>query len=172
MPEPENKLVFEVLINATVEEVWHELVKTDEPQQAFFNTVLHTDGLKPGGKMRMRTINGKYTGVVGTVLEFDPPRRYVTTFRFTNFDDPECRVAHDVIEEPGGQVRYRLTVEDLPVGTKTAKQMTQGGTMIVNTMKAVCEDGKPSFGTRMLFVLFRLFEPFSPKASRSENWPL
>ena len=172
MPESDNKLVFEVLIKATVDEVWHELVKTDEPQKQFFNTVLHTDGLKVGAKMRMRTINGKYTGVVGDVLEFDPPKRYVTTFKFTNFDDPECRVCHDLFEEPGGQVRYRMTVEDLPVGTKTAKQMAQGGKLIVNTLKSVCETGKPSFGTRMLFVLFRAMEPFSPKSTRSENWPI
>ncbi len=37
---------------------------------------------------------------------------------------------------------------------------------------AVCETGKPTLGTRMLFVLFGLMAPFSPKSARSEHWPL
>ncbi|HHH31292.1 MAG TPA: hypothetical protein ENK57_23500 [Polyangiaceae bacterium] len=58
------------------------------------------------------------------------------------------------------------------MGTKTAKQMGQGGNMIVNTLKACLETGKPSFGTRALFVLFRIMTPFSPKRCRSEHWPI
>jgi uncharacterized protein YndB with AHSA1/START domain len=120
----------------------------------------------------MRTKNGKYTGVVGEILEFDPPHRYAHTFRFTNFDDPPCRVIYDLKKEAGGKVRFTLTIEDLPKGTKTAKQMVQGGTMIVNTLKSVVERGRPSFGTRMLFVLFKLMGPLTPKQCRSENWPV
>jgi hypothetical protein len=49
--------------------------------------------------------------------------------------------------------------------------MKQGGRMIVNTLKAVVENGRPSFGTRLLYRLFRGMEPCSPKTTRSENWP-
>ena len=49
------------------------------------------------------------------------------------------------------------------IGTKSAKQMIQGGTMIVNTLKAVIETGRPSLGTRALFALFRVMQPFTPK---------
>ena len=65
-----------------------------------------------------------------------------------------------------------LRVEDVPTGTKTAKQMMQGNRLIVNTLKAVVETGRPSFGVRLLYRLFRLLEPLSPKRTRSENWPL
>ncbi len=165
------RTVFKVLIRGSIEAVWRELTKTHEPQGAFFNNVLHTTGLKPGAPVRMRTKNGKYTNVVGEVLEFDPPRRYALTFRFTPYDDPPCKVIHELKEIEGG-VEYLLILENMPKGTKTEKQMLQGGTMIVNAMKAIVETGRPSFGVRLLYGLFPLFELFSPKRCRSEHWPL
>jgi len=162
--------VFEVLIQGSIEAVWREITKTDELQGAIFNARMHTDGLKPGGQIRMRTDSGAYTSVVGHVLEFDPPRRFVHTMAFTNLDDPPSTVEYD-LEEQGDQVRFRLTVT-MPVGTKSAKQMRQGGTMIVNTLKRIVETGRPSFGIRLLYRLFKLLEPTSPKRCRTENWPL
>jgi uncharacterized protein YndB with AHSA1/START domain len=166
------KAVFEVVIQGTIEEVWREITKTDELQGAMFNSRLETDGLRPGGQVRMRTKSGKYTSVVGEVLEFDPPRRYAHTFRFTNYDDAPCRVIYDLREEGPGRVRFTLTVLDMPAGTKTAKQMKQGGTMIVNTLKAIVETGRPSLGTRVLYMLFKVLEPLSPARTKSENWPV
>ena len=158
------------MIQGSIDAVWREITKTDELQGAIFNARMHTDGLQPGGQIRMRTASGKYTSVVGHVLEFDPPRRFVHTMAFTNYDDPESTVEYDLTEE-GDQVRFRLTVT-MPKGTKSAKQMKQGGTMIVNTLKRIVETGRPAFGIRFLYGMFRLLEPISPKRCRSENWPL
>lgn len=163
--------MFKIFIKGRIEDVWREITKTDSVQGCFFNMRLHTNGLKPGGQIRMRTGSGKYTGAIGEILEFDPPRRYAHTFRFTNLNDPPCRVIYDLTPVEGG-VEFMMTLEDLPSGTKTAKQMTQGGTMIVNTLKAIVETGKPSFGTRMLYCMFKVMEPFTPKSMRTENWPL
>jgi uncharacterized protein YndB with AHSA1/START domain len=121
--------------------------------------------------MRMRSANGKYTAIVGEILEFEPPHRYVHTFRFTQYDDPPCTVIHELREVAGG-VEYTLTHENLPAGTKTAKQMNQGGGLIVKTLKAVVERGRPTFGVRVLYVLFKLLGPLTPKKCRSEHWPL
>lgn len=163
--------MFRVLIQGSLDDVWNEITRTDEPIAAFFNNRMHVGELKAGSKLAMRSPDGKWTGVVGEVLEVVPRQRFSHTFRFTNFDDPECIVIYDLEEKDGG-VQFTLTIENLPTGTKTAKQMVQGGTMIVNTLKAVIETGRPSFGTRMLFVLFKLLAPFSPKKCRSENWPV
>jgi uncharacterized protein YndB with AHSA1/START domain len=154
-----------------VEDVWREITKTDAVQGCMFNMRLHTPGLRPGAPIQMRTKSGKYTGVVGRVLEFDPPRRYSHTFKFTNYDDPECKVTYELVEVAEG-VEFMLTIDDMPAGTRTAKQMKQGGTMIVNTLKAIVESGRPSFGTRLLYVLFAGMEPFSPKKMRVEHWPI
>ena len=165
------KAIFRVVIRGSIDSVWREITKTDELQKCMFNMRLETDGLRPGGQIRMRSPSGKYTGVVGEVLEFQPPHRYVHTFRFTQFDDPTCTVIHELKEVDGG-VEYTLTHENLPAGTKTAKQMNQRGPMIVSTLKAVVERGRPSFGVRLLHVLFKVLEPLNPKRCRSENWPV
>jgi uncharacterized protein YndB with AHSA1/START domain len=162
--------VSQVFIRGTIAQVWREITKTDEVQGCMFNMRLHTTGLKVGAKIRMRSPDGKYTGVVGEVLEFDPPHRYAHTFRFTNFDDPPCKVIYDLKEVPGG-VEFTLTSEDIPAGTKTAKQMIPGGDMITRTLKAIVETGRPTFGTRMLYVLFKVMAPFTPKKCLSSNWP-
>ena len=57
-------------------------------------------------------------------------------------------------------------------GTKTARQLKQGTNLILNTVKRLVETGRPSFGVRMLYVLFKVLEPLSPKKTRAENWPL
>ena len=165
------KVIFKVFIKGSIEDVWREITKTSEPQGAFFNMQLHTSGLEPGGQIRMRSANGKYTGVVGEVLEFDPPHRYSHTLRFTQYEDPPSTITYELKEVPGG-VEFVLIADEMPVGTKTAKEMKRGGDMIVKTLKAIVETGRPAFGTRLLYGLFKVMEPFSPKKSLTKNWPL
>jgi len=165
------KSKFRVWIDGSIEDVWHEITRTDAPIAAFFNSQMHVSRLAPGSRLAMRTPDGKYTGVVGEILEFDPPRRFAHTFRFTNYDDPECRVIYDLEESEGG-VEFTLTITDLPEGTKTAKQMVQGGKLIVNTLKSVIETGRPAFGTRLLFGVFKLMAPLTPRKCLSQNWPV
>ena len=119
----------------------------------------------------MRTKSRKHTGAIGEVLDFDPPHRFAHTFKFTHLDDPECTVIYELTESDGG-VDFKMILENLPVGTKTAKQMKQGGTMILNTLKAMVEKGRPSFAIRSLYVLFGAMEFTSPKSTRTEHWPL
>ena len=165
------KAVFRVFIRGSIQAVWREITKTDSVQQAMFNMRLHTTALRPGAPLRMRTKSGKYTPIVGEVLEFDPPHRYAHTFRFTQYDDPPCKVTYELREVPEG-VEFTLRMEEMAAGTKTARQMAQGGKLIVNTLKAVVETGRPSFGVRLLYLLFALLEPLTPGKCRSENWPL
>lgn len=162
---------FRVRIAASPEAVWEEITRTDRQIPAFFNTRMDCHRFEPGAKLAMRSANGRWTGVVGEILEHEPPRRFAHTFKFTNYDDPECIVEYDLVPDGDGTT-FTMTIRDLPVGTKTAKQMVQGGTMIVNTLKAVLETGRPGLGTRMLFVIFKLTAPLSPKRCRSENWPI
>jgi uncharacterized protein YndB with AHSA1/START domain len=164
-------VVFRVHIRGSIQAVWREITKTDEAQGCMFNMMLHTNGLRPGGQVRMRTRSGRYTGVVGEVLEWNPPHRYAHTFRFTSCDDPPCRVVYDLKEQDDG-VEFTLTIEDMPKGTRTAREMTGGGKMIVNTLKAIVETGRPPFFTRVLYRLFGVMEWVWPARCRSEKWPL
>ena len=164
------KLVFKVHINGSIQDVWNEITKTNEPQGAMFNMQLHTEGLAPGAAIRMRTRSGKYTGVVGEVTAFEPPHRYAHTFQFTQYDDPPCTVTY-LLREVDGGTEFTLECENVPAGSRTAKDMQKGGQMIVDTLKAIVETGRPSLLTRMFYVMFRVLEPMSPKKTLTVNWP-
>jgi hypothetical protein len=168
---PSDRAVFKVFIRGTAEAVWHELTKTDSLQGCMFNMRLVTPGLAPGAPMQMRTKTDRFVGVIGEVLEFDPPWKYSHTFRFTQFDDPPCIVTYELKPVTNG-VEFTMTLDKLPLGTKTAKQMVAGGTMIVNTLKAIVETGKPKLGIRLLYRLFGLLEPTTPAKCKVENWPM
>ena len=171
MADPQ-KLVSRVLIKGRIEDVWREITKTDQPQLAMFGAQMHRIGLQPGSPIRMRTPDGRYTSVVGEILEVDPPHRLSHTMKFTAYDDPYCRVTYDLKEVDGG-VEFTLTSEDMPAGTKTAKDMGRGGDFITKTLKEVVEQGRPSLTTRLLYMAFKLVGPLmTPKRCRTEHWPL
>lgn len=166
----EDKAIYKVTINAPIETVWAELVKTDEVLPFFFGSVCKTTGeLTVGAPMAMESKNGKFRSVVGTVLEFSPPHRYAHTFKFTGYDDPPCTVTYELKEVEGG-VEFSLITTNVPEGTKTEKGMAQGGKFIVETFKSVVETGRPSFGGRMMLGVMGMFAFLTPKTSRSENW--
>ncbi len=160
-----------IVIRARIEDVWREITRTDVPQPAMFNSRMETLGLRPGSPLRMRSPDGRYTAIVGEILEVDPPRKLVHTLRFTAYGDPYSKVTYQLREVPEG-VEFTLISEEVPPGTRTAKDMARGGDFIVNTLKSVVETGRPPFKARLLFVLFRLMAPLNPKRCFSENWPL
>ncbi|MEL7538282.1 MAG: SRPBCC domain-containing protein [Pseudomonadota bacterium] len=166
-----DKSVYRVLINAPIDKVWAELVKVDDVLPFFFGTVCRTPNgrIEVGGPMAMRTPNGMYTAVVGKVLEFDPPRRYSHTLMFTQYSDDPSVITYDLKEVDGG-TEFTLTQTNIPVGTKSAKSMVDGAALIANTLKAVVETGKPTFGTRIILGMIRLMQPLTPKQCRSEHW--
>ena len=172
MPETKPaEAVFRIFIRGPIELVWREITKTDQVQAAMFNMRLHTPGFTPGSPIRLRSKSGKVTGIVGEVLEFDPPHRYAHTFKFTNLDDPPCKVIFDLKTVTNG-VEVTMTIADLLDGTKTAKQMRQGAGLIMKNLKSLVETGRLPIGTRVLYTLFAILEPMQPAKVRSENWPM
>ena len=127
MTETERAL-FKIHIRGTIDEVWRQIAKTDEPQECFFNMYMDTpDGeLGVGKPIRMRSKSRKYTGAVGEVLEFDPPHRFAHTFKFTHLDDPDCTVIYELEESDGG-VDFKMILENLPVSNSfSASRMISG----------------------------------------------
>ena len=167
------RAVYTVTINAPIDAVWKELTKTGEPQPAIFNSVMHTSGgVRPGSTIQMRTKDNKFVAMVGAILEVTPPTRFSHTLKFTQHDDPECIVVYE-LEDRGGSTHFTLTIENMPQGTKTAKSMKQGGPMICNTLKRVCETGKAALMIRTLYAVFGLLGPImTPAKCKVENWPL
>jgi hypothetical protein len=168
-----HKAVFRIVINGSQDAIFRELTKTDSPQGAVFNAMLTlpSPDLVAGKPMQMRTVSGRHTMVLGEVVEYDPPHRFVHTHRFAQHDDPICKVVYELKPVAGG-IEVTLTVEDIPVGTKTATEMQRGGMFILNNLKAVVETGRPPVGTRLMYLMFDWLEFMLPKKTRSERWPL
>lgn len=163
--------VSQVVINAPIQTVWEALTTEGEVLPFFFGSVMHTTKFAPGAPIRMRTPNGKYTGVVGDVLELEPPYKFSMTFKFTNFDDAVCKVTHELKEVKGG-TEYTLIAEGVPIGTKTEKNMTSGAKIITSTLKSCVETGKPTFMAKFIMLMGGLLEFMSPKQCLSSNWPM
>lgn len=171
--------VFSIHIVATKEAVWQEITRTDKPHDAMYHTVLHSSGLKPGASYQMRTPSGKYVNTIGEIVEIDPPNRLKQTVRFVRYDDPPVTITYDIADAPQGGVDLTLTVEDLPVDTKSGDSWkgSGGGKWIVKTIKQIVEDGEASFSTRLMYKFFDVFAPVlapiaTPKQTRVENWPM
>jgi len=163
--------IFRIVIDGSPEAIFRELTRTDGLVPAIFNSRMVTTGLKPGGRMQMRTPSGEHTMVDGEIVEFDPPRRFVHTHRFTQFEDPVCKVTYELKPVPGG-IEVTLTVDDIPLGTKTEREMRRGGDFILRNLKAIVETGRPPLGTRLMYAMFGAMEFVLPKRTRSREWPL
>jgi hypothetical protein len=163
--------VFRVVIDGSQEAIFRELTRTDGLLPAIFNARMHTTGLEPGGRMQMRTGSGDHVLVDGDIVEYDFPRRFVHTHRFTTVDDPVCRVTYDLKPVAGG-IEVTLTVDDMPVGTKTEKEMAKGGDFILANLKAIVEKGRPPLGTRLMYAMMGAMEFMLPRRTRTTHWPL
>lgn len=171
-PSERETIVAKVFIEAAPEAVWREITKTDEAQGCFFNAWLHTTGLRAGGSVAMRDRSGRYTAVVGKIVTWDPPRRFAHTFRFTRYDEAECTVIYDIEPTEGG-VTFTLTVDGVPRGGRTEKDMRGGAKMICSSLKRIVEKGGLAPGLRIAFRLMEWLGPvITPARCRTENWPL
>ncbi|MCF3649838.1 SRPBCC domain-containing protein [Synoicihabitans lomoniglobus] len=165
------KAVFKVHIAAPIERVWAAITKEGEVLPFFYNSVMHTPSLAPGSALRMRSLDEKYTAVVGDILVVEPPSRFSHTMKFTQYaDDPASTVTYELTAKDGG-TELLLLLDNVPVGTKSEGYMMAGGLFITQTIKDCVETGRPNFKNRLFLGMIGLFGFMTPKLCRTENWP-
>ena len=165
------RAVFKIVIDGSQQAIFEELTSVDRPLGAIFNSRMATTGRQRGGRIQMRTVSGRHVVVDGDILEYDPPNRFVHTHRFTSHDDPVCIVTYELKPVAGG-IEVTLTVDDVPLGTKTATEMQRGGDFILRNPTAIVEQGRPPLGTRLMYWMFGAMEFVLPERSKTEHWPL
>jgi uncharacterized protein YndB with AHSA1/START domain len=154
--------VYRVYIKATPEAIWDAITKPEWTDRYGYTGLAEYD-LRPGGAFRV--VAGKamedagFSGVMvdGEVIEADPPRKLVQTWRLLM--DPEAeaqgftRLTYEIETEAGAS---KLTVthdlEGAPelaklVGGELADTGAGGGwSWILSDLKSLLETGKPLAG--------------------------
>lgn len=137
--------VYQLYINATQQQVW-EAITTPSIVAKYFHGA-HIEGTyQPGTRIRTVSPDGSQEWGNNTVLESDPPRRLVHTWR-SLYDpvlaaEPESRVTWEVEPVPGGYARLTLIHDQLDGSPRTAASVT-GWTYFLSSLKSVLETGSP-----------------------------
>ena len=142
--------VYEVFIKATPERIWEGITNPDFTEKYFYGSRAQYD-LQPGGRY-----NGVSAGdesqvlVDGEVLESDPPRRLVHTWRAL-YDpetaaEPHSRVSWEIEPQDGGFAKLTVVHDRLEEAPKTAASVAGGWSYVLSGLKTLLETGKPLAG--------------------------
>ena len=147
MAEPiaEPIMVYETEIATTPERLWAALTTGALTRSYWFDRRIESDW-KVGSEVLFYDGGSDVVTDDGTVLECDPPRRLVYSFRQLVEGEgarpgrPHTRVAFDLEPVHGGRVRLRL-VHDQLERPEDVDGWRQGWSPIIANLKAFLEDG-------------------------------
>ena len=139
-----DKLVFQIYIRATPEQVWQAITDTQFRRQYFYGSTIEST-FEPGAPLRSRSPSGDLWGD-DVVLECDPPRVLVHSWRSLWDPDaaaePESRVTWRV-EPQDGVTRLTVVHDQLDRSPYTARGVSGGWMFIISGLKTVLETGEP-----------------------------
>jgi uncharacterized protein YndB with AHSA1/START domain/DNA-binding transcriptional ArsR family regulator len=130
--------VFSTFIRTTPAKLWDALTNPEMTRLYYYGSRVEAD-LRPGGKFSYRGPDGE-VNLDGEVIEADPPRRLVTTFKATWAPDGEPTRVMFEIEELGETCRLTMTHFDYE---KSKAGVEDGWPMIVAGLKTLLETGTP-----------------------------
>jgi uncharacterized protein YndB with AHSA1/START domain len=154
--------VYRVYIKATAQSIWDAITKPEWTQRYGYTGLVDYD-LRPGGHYKVRgTEEFKAAAPVplpevlieGEVLEADPPRKLVTTFRMLMDPrvaaEPATRLTHEIKEGPNGvcslTVIHELdgapTLAALMRGEFEDQGAGGGHAWVLSDLKSLLETGK------------------------------
>jgi uncharacterized protein YndB with AHSA1/START domain len=148
--------VFRVHIKATPERIWEAITSPEWTARYGYRTPQEYD-LRPGGTFRalandgMKAVGAPDAVVEGEVLEVDPPRRLVQTWRMlfepSQAAEPLTRITWDIEPMEGGVSRLTVTHEldgapiHLALVTGDVVQGGGGWPFILSDLKSLLETG-------------------------------
>jgi uncharacterized protein YndB with AHSA1/START domain len=136
--------VYEVYIRTTPDRLWRALTDGEWTRKYFYGTAVKSTW-KAGAPISYHGADGKLM-VEGKIVEADPPRRLVQTWRAVY--DPETakdrpsRVTW-TIEAVGKICKLTVTHDDFDGETATFHAVSRGWNPVLSGLKTVLETGEP-----------------------------
>jgi uncharacterized protein YndB with AHSA1/START domain len=145
----DSRFVYVTYIRTTLEKLWQALTDP-EVTRRFWLECWQESEWKAGASWRLMIPDGR-VGDSGQILEIDPPRRLVLSWR--NEFQPELRaegysrMTYE-LEEQGGTVKLTVIHEMDRAGSKFIEAVSGGWPMILASLKSLLETGEPLEQTR------------------------
>lgn len=159
--------VISIHIDVPLQRVWDEITKTGRIQRALYNTVLESD-LEPGSCLRYYSPDRKRVFVVGKVVEVEPPRRFVHTYRFTMWKSGGPTLVTWELEEEGDGCRVTVTHTGWTEEHEAPDKSIAGWKEILGLLKAELETGRIPLTTRIMYRVMGWFSFILPETTRTE----
>jgi uncharacterized protein YndB with AHSA1/START domain len=142
MSEQISRFVYVTLIRTTPEKLWDALIKPEFTKQYWGGTWQESDW-KVGSPWRIMIPDGR-VGDSGEVIEYDPPRRLVVTWR--NEFVPEMKAeGHSTctyeLEQKGSAVKLTLTHEMKRTDSTMIAAVSEGWPELLASLKSLLETG-------------------------------
>jgi uncharacterized protein YndB with AHSA1/START domain len=145
----DSRFVYVIYIRTTPEKLWQALMDPEFTRRYWCETRQESEW-KPGASWRSMAPDGRVTDS-GEILEIDPPRRLVLTWR--NEFRPELRAeGHSrltyELDKQAESVKLTITHGiDMP-GSKLIEAVSGGWPAILSSLKSLLETGEPLEETR------------------------
>ncbi len=136
--------VYELYIKASQDDVW-DAITNPEIVAKFFHGAQVESTYEVGTKLRSLSPDRSQVWGENTILECDPPRRLVHTWR-SLYDpeleaEPESRVTWEIEAQAGSFSKLTLIHDRLGDSPKTASSV-RGWSYILSNLKTVMETGE------------------------------
>jgi uncharacterized protein YndB with AHSA1/START domain len=141
----DDKHVMQIYIQTTPERLWQALTESDLTKEYYFGSEIEADWQEGGHYRYPNPAGGTY--VEGEVLEIDPPRRLVMSFKpvwwQNGEEEPPVSTVTWEIEPAGPACKLTLTHEGLDLASPGAQGLIGGWTQIISALKTLLETGQP-----------------------------
>ncbi len=145
----ESRFVYVTYVRTTPEKLWQALLEPEFTRQFWVGTWLECEW-KVGAPWKLMIPDGRVADS-GAVLEIDPPRRLVLSWR--NEFKPEMREdGHSrmtyVLEPQGEVVKLTVLHESAKPDSKLIEGVSKGWPLILSSLKSLLETGESLEATR------------------------
>ncbi len=146
---PQTCQIYQVLIKTTPQQIWAALTKPEFTRRYFHGVLVDTTA-EVGTPFRQTSADGARLVIDETVLESDPPRRLVVSWRALYDPDlaaePASRVSWDIEDRGDGVCLLTTTHDRLEQSPRTAGHVGGlGWTTVLSGLKTLLETGDPLF---------------------------